>query len=77
LSTIANSDRQDEYPNLLDLLARLHPCAMQAYTEFVKTDLMEDELLPIVRTLLAVLVSMSILSANELSPAPVYRIHSS
>jgi hypothetical protein len=43
----------------------------------VGTDRMEDQLLLIVRKLLPVLMSMSFLGANELSPAPVYRIHSS
>ena len=43
---------------------------MQVFSEFVGTDLMEDQLLPIVRGLLPILVS--ILSANEVSPAPVY-----
>ncbi|KAI9510750.1 ARM repeat-containing protein [Russula earlei] len=71
LSTIANSDWPDEYPDLLNLLVQLllsgssssvHG-AMQVLTEFVRTDLTEDQLLPVMRELLPVL--MSILSANE------------
>ncbi len=39
---------------------------MQVLTEFVRTDLTEDQLLPVMRELLPVLIS--ILSANEVSP---------
>ncbi|KAH9962326.1 ARM repeat-containing protein [Russula compacta] len=71
LSTIANSDWPDEYPELLNLLVQLllsgSPSsihgAMQVFTEFVRTDLTEDQLLPVMRELLPVL--MSILSVNE------------
>jgi len=45
---------------------------MQVFTEFVRTDLTEDQLLPVMRELLPVL--MSILSANEVSPASIYRV---
>ncbi|KAH9958982.1 ARM repeat-containing protein [Russula dissimulans] len=71
LSTMANSDWPDEYPDLLNLLVQLllsgssnsiHG-AMQVFTEFVRTDLTEDQLLPVMRELLPVL--MSILSASE------------
>ncbi|KAI9459661.1 ARM repeat-containing protein [Lactarius psammicola] len=71
LSTIANSDWPDEYPDLLNLLVQLllsgspnstHG-AMQVFTEFVRTDLTEDQLLPVMRELLPVL--MSVLSATE------------
>ncbi|KAI0281277.1 ARM repeat-containing protein [Russula aff. rugulosa BPL654] len=71
LSTIANSDWPDEYPELLSHLIQLllsgssnsiHG-AMQVFTEFVRTDLTEDQLLPVMRELLPVLIS--ILSANE------------
>ena len=41
---------------------------MQVFTEFVRTDLTEDQLLPVMRELLPVLIS--ILSANEVSPCP-------
>ena len=43
---------------------------MQVFTEFVRTDLTEDQLLPVMRELLPVL--MSVLSANEVSPASIY-----
>ncbi|KAH9046970.1 ARM repeat-containing protein [Lactarius deliciosus] len=71
LSTIANSDWPDEYPDLLNHLVQLllsgspnstHG-AMQVFTEFVRTDLTEDQLLPVMRELLPVL--MSVLSATE------------
>ncbi|KAH9973321.1 ARM repeat-containing protein [Lactifluus volemus] len=71
LSTIANSDWPDEYPDLLKLLVQLllsgspnaiHG-AMQVFTEFVRTDLTEDQLLPVMRELMPIL--LSILSANE------------
>jgi len=74
LSTVANSDWPDEYPDLLNLLVQLllsgssnsiHG-AMQVFTEFVRTDLTEDQLLPVMRELLPVL--MSILSASEVRP---------
>ena len=73
MSTIANSDWPDEYPDLLNHLVQLllsgssnstHG-AMQVFTEFVRTDLTEDQLLPVMRELLPVLIS--ILSANEVS----------
>ena len=75
MSTIANSDWPDEYPDLLNHLIQLllsgspgsiHG-AMQVFTEFVRTDLTEDQLLPVMRELLPVLIS--ILSASEVSPA--------
>ncbi|KAH8992921.1 ARM repeat-containing protein, partial [Lactarius akahatsu] len=71
LSTIANSDWPDEFPDLLNHLVQLllsgspgstHG-AMQVFTEFVRTDLTEDQLLPVMRELLPVL--MSVLSATE------------
>ena len=45
---------------------------MQVFTEFVRTDLTEDQLLPVMRELLPVL--MSVLSANEVSPASIYPV---
>lgn len=74
LSTIANSDWPDEYPDLLNLLVQLllsgSPSsthgAMQVLTEFVRTDITEDQLLPVMQELLPVL--MSILSATEHTP---------
>ena len=40
---------------------------MQVFTEFVRTDLTEDQLLPVMRELLPVL--MSVLSATEVTHA--------
>ncbi|OCH92992.1 ARM repeat-containing protein [Obba rivulosa] len=66
LSSIANSDWPDEYPDLLNqlmgLLASGSPDsvygAMQVFTEFIKTDLTEDQILPILRQLLPVLLNI-------------------
>ncbi|KAI0275362.1 ARM repeat-containing protein [Gloeopeniophorella convolvens] len=71
LSTIANADWPDEYPDLLNHLIQLLSSgssnsihgAMEVFTEFVRADLTEDQLLPVMRELLPVL--MAILSANE------------
>ena len=66
LSLIANSDWPDHYPDLLDhLLALLSSPspdavhgAMQVFTEFIKDDLTEDQILPVLRQLLPVLISV-------------------
>ncbi|KAI0829067.1 ARM repeat-containing protein [Trametes gibbosa] len=66
ISSIANCDWPDEYPDLLSsligLLSSLSPDsvhgAMQVFTEFIKSDLTEDQLLPVLRQLLPVLVSI-------------------
>ncbi|TFY66382.1 hypothetical protein EVG20_g4698, partial [Dentipellis fragilis] len=71
LSTIAMSDWPDEYPDLLTSLLGLLSSgspdsvhgAMQVFTEFIRTELTEDQILPILRELLPVL--LSILGANE------------
>ncbi|RDX47886.1 ARM repeat-containing protein [Lentinus brumalis] len=71
LSSIANSDWPDEYPDLLNaligLLASPSPDsvhgAMQVFTEFIKSDLTEDQILPVLRQLLPVL--LNILGAPE------------
>ncbi|EJF67437.1 ARM repeat-containing protein [Dichomitus squalens LYAD-421 SS1] len=71
LSSIANSDWPDEYPELLNsligLLSSLSPDsvhgAMQVFTEFIKSDLTEDQILPVLRQLLPVL--LNILGAPE------------
>ncbi|KAI0778993.1 ARM repeat-containing protein [Trametes elegans] len=71
LSSIANCDWPDEYPDLLTslihLLSSLSPDsvhgAMQVFTEFIKSDLTEDQLLPVLRQLLPVL--LNILGAPE------------
>ena len=66
LSLIANSDWPDHYPDLLDqLLALLSSAspdavhgAMQVFSEFVKDDLTEDQILPVLRQLLPVLMTV-------------------
>ena len=71
LSLIANSDWPEEYPDLLTSLISLLSSqstdsvhgAMQVFVEFVKADLTEDQLLPVLRELLPVL--LDILGANE------------
>lgn len=66
LSLIANADWPDEYPNLLtslmDLLSSssvdsVHG-AMQVLNEFIKSDLTEDQILPVLRELLPVLLNI-------------------
>ncbi|KAI0319475.1 armadillo-type protein [Amylostereum chailletii] len=71
LSTIANCDWPDEYPDLLNSLIRLLSSgspdsihgAMELFTEFIRADLTEDQTLPVLRDLLPVL--LGILGANE------------
>ncbi|KAI0045675.1 ARM repeat-containing protein [Auriscalpium vulgare] len=71
LSTIANSDWPDEYPDLLTSLIRLLGSgspdsthgAMQVFTDFIRSDLTEDQILPVMRELLPVL--LAILGGNE------------
>ena len=71
LSSIANSDWPDEYPDLLNNLIALLSSpssdsvhgAMQLFTEFIKSDLTEDQILPVLRQLLPVL--LNILGAPE------------
>ncbi|PBL00281.1 ARM repeat-containing protein [Armillaria gallica] len=71
LTSIANSDWPDEYPELLnDLISLLSSGspdsvhgAMQVFTEFIKADLTEDQILPVLRDLLPSL--LSILGATE------------
>jgi hypothetical protein len=66
LSSIANSDWPDEYPDLLNSLISLLSSdspysvhgAMQLFTEFIKSDLTEDQILPVMRQLLPVLLSI-------------------
>lgn len=66
LSLIANSDWPDSYPdllgNLLVLLSSPSPDtvhgAMQVFTEFIKDDLTEDQILPVLRQLLPVLMTI-------------------
>ncbi|KAJ7292991.1 armadillo-type protein [Mycena rebaudengoi] len=78
LSSIASSDWPDEYPDLLSSLIGLLSSgssdsvhgAMQVFTEFIKSDLTEDQILPVLRDLLPVL--LSILGAPEVH-APLTR----
>ncbi|KAH9486456.1 Importin-9 [Psilocybe cubensis] len=71
LSSIANCDWPDEYPELLTSLIGLLSSgsadsvhgAMQVLTEFIKSDLTEDQILPVLRQLLPVL--LGILGASE------------
>ncbi|KDR85511.1 hypothetical protein GALMADRAFT_52743 [Galerina marginata CBS 339.88] len=73
LSSIANSDWPDEYPDLLTSLIGLLSSgspgsvhgAMQVFTEFIKSDLTEDQILPVLRELLPVL--LRILGSPEYS----------
>lgn len=66
LSTIAKSDWPDEYPDLLnDLIALLSSGsqngihgAMEVFAEFVREELTEDQLLPVLRSLLPVLYNI-------------------
>lgn len=74
LSSIANCDWPDEYPELLSSLITLLSSnsldsvhgAIQVLTEFIKADLTEDQLLPVLRELLPVL--LSILGSPEVFP---------
>ncbi|KAF9078120.1 ARM repeat-containing protein [Rhodocollybia butyracea] len=78
LSSIANCDWPDEYPDLLTSLINLLSSnspesvhgAMQVFTEFIKSDLTEDQILPVLRDLLPVL--LSILGSTE-SQTPLTR----
>ncbi|TFK42052.1 armadillo-type protein [Crucibulum laeve] len=76
LSSIANCDWPDEYPDLLNSLIGLLSSgspesvhgAMQVFTEFIKSDLTEDQILPVLRQLLPVL--LSILGSTDSHSAP-------
>ncbi|KAM6498769.1 Armadillo-type fold, partial [Amanita muscaria] len=76
LSSIANCDWPDEYPDLLSSLINLLSSgspssvhgAMQVFTEFIKSDLTEDQILPVLRQLLPVL--LNILGSTESHSAP-------
>jgi len=75
LSSIGNCDWPDEYPELLNSLIALISSsssdsvhgAMQVFTEFIKSDLTEDQILPVLRQLLPVL--LTILGSIEVRPA--------
>ncbi|KAH7924492.1 ARM repeat-containing protein [Leucogyrophana mollusca] len=71
ISSIASCDWPDEYPDLLSSLINLISSsspdsvhgAMQVFTEFIKSDLTEDQILPVLRQLLPVL--LTILGSTE------------
>ncbi|KAL0068448.1 hypothetical protein AAF712_004526 [Marasmius tenuissimus] len=71
ISSIANCDWPDEYPDLLTSLINLISSnstnsvhgAMQVFTEFINNDLTEDQILPVLRDLLPVL--LNILGSTE------------
>uniref|UniRef100_A0A0W0FXL4 Importin N-terminal domain-containing protein n=1 Tax=Moniliophthora roreri TaxID=221103 RepID=A0A0W0FXL4_MONRR len=66
LSSVANCDWPDEYPDLLTSLINLISSnspnsvhgAMQVFAEFINNDLTEDQILPVLRDLLPVLLSI-------------------
>ena len=66
LSAIAECDWPDEYPDLLQNLVNLLSSgspdaihgAMQMFTDFVKSELTEDQILPILRQLLPILLNI-------------------
>ncbi|KAH7105023.1 ARM repeat-containing protein [Auriculariales sp. MPI-PUGE-AT-0066] len=65
VSTIAHSDWPDEYPDLLpSLVAALSVSpdavhgSLQVFTEFMKNDLTEDQLIPVIRQLLPALLQV-------------------
>ncbi|KAF8899297.1 armadillo-type protein [Infundibulicybe gibba] len=76
LSSMAHCDWPDEYPELLKSLIGLLSSnspesvhgAMQVFTEFIKSDLTEDQILPVLRELLPVL--LAILGSPEAHTAP-------
>jgi importin-9 len=71
MSLIANCDWPEEYPELLAALIALVSSnspdsvhgSMQVFTEFIKSDLTEDQILPVLRQLLPVL--LDILGSSE------------
>lgn len=66
MSTVARYDWPDEYPDLLDHLVQLLTTgssssvhgAMRVVQEFVKNDLSEDQLLPVVQHLAPALLAI-------------------
>lgn len=81
LSSIASCDWPDEYPDLLSGLIQLISSnspnsvhgAMQVLTEFIKSDLTEDQILPVLRQLLPVL--LTILNDAHVIPSFCPRFH--
>lgn len=74
VSKVANSDWPDDWPDLLDsviaLLSSNSPPsvhgAMQVLLEIIRTDLTEDQILPVLRQLMPLL--LNILGAAEVIP---------
>lgn len=66
VSVIAHCDWPDHYPTLLGELINLLSSnspesvhgAMQVFTEFVRSDLTEDQLIPVLRQLLPILMAI-------------------
>jgi hypothetical protein len=66
MSVIASCDWPDEYPELLSSLITLLSSnapnsvhgAMQVFAEFIKDDMTEDQILPVLRQLLPVLLTI-------------------
>lgn len=73
MSLIASSDWPEEFPDLLKYLVDLLSSgsldsthgSMQVLSEFIKSDLTEDQILPVLRDLLPVL--LNILGSSEVS----------
>ena len=71
MSIIASSDWPDEYPDLLSTLIDLLSSsstnsvhgAMRVFTEFIKSEVTDDQILPVLRHLLPVL--LAILGSTE------------
>jgi len=82
LSSIASCDWPDEYPDLLkgliELISSSSPNsvhgAMQVLTEFIKSDLTEDQILPVLRQLLPVLLAILNDTQVNLSLCPKFYI---
>ena len=75
MSLIASSDWPDEYPDLLSTLIGLLSSnspdavhgAMRVFTEFIKSEVTDDQILPVLRELLPVL--LAILGSTEVCMA--------
>lgn len=76
LSTLATYDWPDDYPDLLSQLVALLSSgspdgvhgAMRVVSEFVKNDLSEDQLLPVVQDLVPAL--LAVLGSPQVSAVP-------
>ena len=76
ISLIASCDWPEEFPNLLNHLISLLSStsidsahgSVQVLSEFIKSDLTEDQILPVLRDLLPVL--LSILGSNRVCTPP-------